>query len=68
MTTDNNETLREQLGLLKEQHKALDLQIQELMKGTPMNQLEVSRLKKKKLTLKDQISNIECRMLPDIIA
>ena len=39
MTTDNNESLREQLGLLKEQHKALDLQIQELMKDTPMNQL-----------------------------
>ncbi len=68
MTTDNNETLRQQLGHLKEQHKELDTQIQSLLGQTPINQLEVSRLKKKKLTLKDQISNIECRMLPDIIA
>ncbi len=68
MTTDNNEALRERLGLLKEQHKTLDTEIQQLLLENPQNQLELSRLKKQKLHLKDQITSLEGKMLPDIIA
>ncbi len=68
MTTDLQNALREQLGLIKEQHKELDMQINTLLESDPVNQLEVTRLKKRKLSLKDQITKIECKMLPDIIA
>jgi len=60
--------LREELVKLRAEHRSLDDEIVAL-EGNPMaDQLLIKRLKKKKLALKDQITAIEDRLLPDIIA
>jgi hypothetical protein len=58
--------LRAKLAELVQEHRDLDAAIAALS-GSP-DQLQVSRLKKKKLQLKDQITKIEDALLPDIIA
>ena len=60
--------LREELVTLRAEHRQLDSEIVSL-EGNPLaDQLLIKRLKKKKLILKDQITSIEDRLLPDIIA
>jgi hypothetical protein len=60
--------LREELVNLRAEHRQLDCEIVAL-EGNPLaDQLLVKRLKKKKLILKDRITAIEDRLLPDIIA
>lgn len=65
---DDEETLQKQLVVLREEHRDLDTAIEALLAGTPGDQLQVRRLKKKKLMLKDKIAAIEDRLMPDIIA
>jgi len=57
-----------QLNMLKAEHRRLDLEIAELEAGGDADQLEIARLKKRKLRLKDQIQMISDRNIPDIIA
>ncbi len=56
------------LAELKTQHRDLDDEINHLVENAPFDQLEVQRLKKRKLVLKDQIMKLESNLLPDIIA
>ncbi len=65
---DDEETLQNQLVVLREEHRDLDTAIDALATGTPGDQLQIRRLKKKKLKLKDKIAAIEDRLMPDIIA
>ncbi|MGQ0457816.1 MAG: YdcH family protein [Hyphomicrobium sp.] len=60
--------LRETLIQLRAEHRQLDGEIVALEASATADQLLVKRLKKKKLILKDQITQIEDRLLPDIIA
>jgi len=53
---------------LKAEHRQLDQQIAELQAEPGCDQLELARLKKRKLRLKDQIQQIETSNIPDIIA
>lgn len=62
------EALRAKLAALKSEHRDLDDIIAQLVKRVPFDQLELQRMKKRKLLLKDQISKIESELLPDIIA
>jgi hypothetical protein len=62
------EALRAKLAALKSEHRDLDDVITRLAQRTPFDQLELQRMKKRKLLLKDQISKIESELLPDIIA
>lgn len=62
------EKLRERLNHLKQQHRDLDAAIASLEASGTADQLQLRRLKKQKLMLKDQIALIEDQMLPDIIA
>jgi hypothetical protein len=62
------EALRAKLAALKTEHRDLDDVIAQLVKRAPFDQLELQRMKKRKLLLKDQISKIESELLPDIIA
>lgn len=60
--------VREQLDKLKAEHRDLDIQI-ELLANTPeIDQLEIARLKRRKLRLRDEIALCEDRLIPDIIA
>jgi hypothetical protein len=64
----DTEALQAQLAALKTEHRDLDEVIARLAERAPVDQLEVQRLKKRKLLLKDQITKIESELLPDIIA
>jgi hypothetical protein len=62
------EKLQEQLAELKSEHRDLDDIVQQLIERGPYDPLQIQRLKKRKLVLKDQIARIESKLLPDIIA
>lgn len=62
------ENLKHKLDKLKEDHRALDEEIEHLMEEPLYDQLAVQRLKKRKLLLKDAILKIKKQLLPDIIA
>jgi hypothetical protein len=62
------EALKAKLAALKTEHRELDDVIARLGERGPVDQLELQRLKKRKLLLKDQITKIESELLPDIIA
>jgi hypothetical protein len=64
---DESEILR-RLELLRVEHRDLDVAI-EALRTTPMpDQLQVARLKKRKLLLRDEIAMLEDQLIPDIIA
>lgn len=60
--------LEEKLAALELEHKETDQEIDRLMNTRPVDLLQIQRLKKKKLALKDQIQKIRSDILPDIIA
>jgi hypothetical protein len=60
--------LRARLAQLKEEHRDLDAAIAALESGPIVDGLGVQRLKKRKLSLRDQIGAIENSLIPDIIA
>jgi hypothetical protein len=62
------ESLRAKLATLKSEHRDLDDVIARLSERAPIDQLQLQRLKKRKLLLKDRISRLESELLPDIIA
>ena len=62
------ETLRRKLAEMRTEHRDLDDVIARLIERQPFDALQVQRLKKRKLMLKDQIARIESQLLPDIIA
>lgn len=65
---DDIETLREKLVELQREHQDLDDVIDRLVTHQPVDFLQLQRLKKRKLVLKDTIQKIESQLLPDIIA
>jgi hypothetical protein len=62
------EALKAKLAALRTEHRDLDDVIARIIERAPFDQLQLQRLKKRKLMLKDQISQIENQLLPDIIA
>ena len=60
--------MRVKLEELRSEHRDLDDVIRQLTETSPFNQLQIQRLKKRKLSLKDQIIQLESKLLPDIIA
>lgn len=65
---DDDEELQLKLLQLREEHRDLDRAIEALAASRPVDQLQIGRLKKKKLKLKDKIAAIEDQLMPDIIA
>jgi len=59
---------QKRLELLRTEHRDLDAAITALTEAGSTDQLQIARLKKRKLRLKDQIAIIEDTLLPDIIA
>lgn len=67
MRPDERE-LRELLVKLRSEHRDLDAEIVALEVSSQADQLKIKRLKKRKLQLKDQITSVEDKLTPDIIA
>jgi hypothetical protein len=64
---DETEIIR-QIGLLRQEHRDLGDAIDALAFAPRSDQLQLARLKKRKLALKDQIATLEDQLIPDIIA
>jgi hypothetical protein len=60
--------LRTKLQLLQQEHRDLDAAINALEGAGTVDLLQIRRLKKKKLALKDQMTQVESQIIPDIIA
>ncbi len=68
MSTSEDRNLRQKLAQLRQEHRDLDEAILALEDAAQRDQLRLTRLKKRKLGLKDEIARIEDQLLPDIIA
>jgi hypothetical protein len=66
--TPEKRALKARLVELREEHRALDSAIMALQTQNGGDALQLARLKKRKLVLRDQIQWIEDRLTPDIIA
>lgn len=61
-------SLRQKLAQLRLEHHDLDVAIEALAQSGGHDQLQLARMKKRKLLLKDQISAVQDLLIPDIIA
>ncbi len=68
MDIEKEEQLKDKLVRLKQEHRDLDSAIRALEETGKGDQLQLKRLKKKKLSLRDEIMEIEDLLFPDIIA
>jgi hypothetical protein len=68
MTEEEESALREQLARLQQEHRDLDAAIGALATSPGADVIQVQRLKKRKLVLRDRIRAIEDQLTPDIIA
>ena len=68
MTDEEERELRAQLARLRQEHRDLDAAIEALHNSPGSDKLQVQRLKKRKLLLKDQIARLESELIPDLNA
>jgi hypothetical protein len=68
MTDQEERALREQLARLQQEHRDLDAAIAALASSPGSDLIQVQRLKKRKLVLRDKIRQIDDQLTPDIIA
>jgi len=65
---DDPEALAQKLTELETEHRDLDAAIEAMQRASPFDGIQMQRLKKRKLALRDQIVRIQSLLLPDIIA
>jgi hypothetical protein len=65
---DDNGSIRRELERLRQEHQDLDAAVLALQAQASPNQLQIVRIKKRKLILRDQIAQLENRLTPDLIA
>ncbi|HEY5306317.1 MAG TPA: DUF465 domain-containing protein [Pseudolabrys sp.] len=68
MTRDEERELREQLARRQQEHRDLDAAIAALALSPGSDLIQIQRLKKRKLILRDKIRDIDDQLTPDIIA
>ena len=68
MSEEREQRLRAALAQMKQQHRDLDAAIAGLEQTVRSDALQIKRLKKQKLQLKDRIARVEDELFPDIIA
>lgn len=67
-TEQEIEALRLRLAAFRLEHRDLDDAIGHLLERPYVDQMQLTRMKKRKLALKDAITRIEDQLIPDIIA
>ena len=65
---ETQEQILQQIAMMDSEHSDLDAVIERLGEDLPFDQLKLQRLKKRKLALKDEMTKLRSRILPDIIA
>ena len=68
MTEVQHSPLNGRLEDLRSEHRALDQELKNIADDPLIDDLQVQRLKKRKLFLKDSINHLEDKLVPDIIA
>ena len=68
MKSEDTSETRQLLSELREEHRDLDLAIDRMATDPLQDQLHLRRLKKRKLKLKDWITRLESRLIPDMDA
>lgn len=68
MSIKQFDALREQLKELRCEHRQLDKEISQLEKGLYVDSLQIRRMKKQKLALKETIVRLEDQLIPDLNA
>ena len=68
MSEADEKAVRIQLAQLRQEHRDLDVAVEALAATANCDALQLQRLKKKKLLIKDRISALEDQLFPDIIA
>ena len=68
MKSENPAEIAQRLSELREEHRGLDEAISLLSDETWRDQLQLRRMKKRKLKLKDWISHLESQLIPDLDA
>ena len=68
LTEEEKAQIRQRLQALEVEHHDLDDVIDRLVEDPAQDRLQLQRLKKRKLMLKDQIQRLRTRLIPDIIA
>ena len=68
MNAEERRELLAELERLKQEHRDLDTAIEALLGASSYDRLQVQRLKKRKLQLRDRITRIDDQLFPDIIA
>ena len=64
----DSEVINRRIELLKQEHSDLEAAIDALFAAPAIDQLQIARIKKRKLRLKDEIAQLEDLLIPDIIA
>jgi hypothetical protein len=68
LTPEERAALTAQIERLREEHRDLDVAIEALREAGQADQLQLQRLKKRKLMLRDKLTRLEDQLTPDIIA
>lgn len=68
LTTEETEAVRRKIEILKIEHRDLDEVIDRLAHDPELDELQLRRLKRRKLLLKDQITLLQKQLVPDIPA
>ena len=68
MNDDDKGSIRDQIERLREEHRDLDAAIEALIHAGAADRLQLQRLKKRKLALRDRMTALEDESTPDIIA
>ncbi|KRB85693.1 hypothetical protein ASE00_02635 [Sphingomonas sp. Root710] len=64
----DSEVIARRIELLRQEHGDLEAAIDALLDAPAIDQLQIARIKKRKLRLKDEIAQLEDMLIPDIIA
>jgi hypothetical protein len=68
LTDEEERQVRSELAALRQEHRDLDAAILAMSETAEPDTIQIQRMKKRKLALKDRITRLDDRLLPDIIA
>ncbi len=68
LSEEEEREIRRELAELRQEHRDLDAAIAAMTESARPDSIQIQRMKKRKLALKDRITSLDDRLLPDIIA